>query len=101
MPLDEFRCQDCKATFETLTRHGDRPQRLTCPVCGCAADRLVSAATVVTSAKQASHHAQDKADAKHERLRLPVEKHPPQVELGAAPPLPERHKHHLFEHGSC
>ncbi|MFQ6100938.1 MAG: zinc ribbon domain-containing protein [Anaerolineae bacterium] len=41
MPVYEYRCRDCKTTFETLVRAGTV---VTCPHCGSSSlDKLISA----------------------------------------------------------
>lgn len=34
MPLYEYRCDDCQASFEILQRMGEGPGGLACPECG-------------------------------------------------------------------
>lgn len=55
MPIYEYRCQDCGATFEVLVRAN---KTVTCPRCGsCALDKLLSAASVLSgrTARSAGH----------------------------------------------
>ncbi len=55
MPIYEYRCRDCGATFEVLVRTGTEVR---CPQCGSASrDKLISAPFVSSgqTARQAGH----------------------------------------------
>ena len=55
MPIYEYRCRDCEATFEVLVRAGST---VTCPHCGSSSlDKLISAPFVLSgqAALQAGH----------------------------------------------
>jgi putative FmdB family regulatory protein len=55
MPIYEYRCRDCEATFEILVRAGIG---VTCPHCGSTSlDKLISAPFVLSgqTARQAGH----------------------------------------------
>ena len=46
MPIYEYRCRDCGATFEVMVRAGDA---VTCPRCGgVSLDKLISAPFVLS-----------------------------------------------------
>ena len=55
MPIYEYRCRNCEATFETLVRAGTT---VTCPCCGSSSlDKLISAPFVSSgqTTRQAGH----------------------------------------------
>lgn len=55
MPIYEYRCRDCGATFEVLVRHG---ATATCPRCSSSSlDKLISAPLVLSDkmARQTGH----------------------------------------------
>lgn len=39
MPIYEFECQECQATFEELVRMGNNGEGMQCPKCGSASIR--------------------------------------------------------------
>jgi putative FmdB family regulatory protein len=41
MPLYEYRCRQCRRTFEKIQKFSDPPEE-TCPACGGPVERLVS-----------------------------------------------------------
>ena len=55
MPIYEYRCSNCEATFEALVRGGDA---VTCPHCGGSSlDKLISAPFIPSgqTTRQAGH----------------------------------------------
>jgi putative FmdB family regulatory protein len=42
MPLYEFECEKCRATFETIDHVDTCPQELPCPDCGGKARKIIS-----------------------------------------------------------
>jgi putative FmdB family regulatory protein len=42
MPVYEYRCAACAATYEKLVRHADRADAVPCPTCGGEGTRLLS-----------------------------------------------------------
>lgn len=101
MPLYDFTCPACDATFERLTSIGAANRSIECPNCGREAERILSACRVVSEARARACRNADEAAEKRQIRRLPVDGNPPKVELGKPPPVPHRYLKHMLKHGGC
>ncbi len=101
MPLYEYACASCGATFERLAKVSDRRTAQPCPNCSRAPARILSGDHHFSAPRVKTHQNVEARNAKAERLHLPSDKHPPKVDLNSPPPVPKRYIDHMLRHGGC
>jgi len=100
MPIHDYHCAGCGATFEVLVRTSSNAATPVCRECGGETRRLLSGFSARTPSKHATP-APVSRNRPGRRVELPAEVPRPAVELGPPPPLPTRYVKQLKEHGHC